>query len=392
MDRLSGVLRLSRLETVISGPGQIRALGAEAASRNLNRVLVVTGRTLGASPLLDQVSGSLGERCAGVFAGIGEHAPAANVRALIEEVRRVQADALVSFGGSSVADAVKITVASVLADRDLTREATKVSYDDTDIKPNGRLLANIVVPTTLSAGEYSFGAATTDDQGRKGSIIDPRIGAVVAIHDPELTLATPDRLWLSSGIKCLDHAVEAIYSAHSDSLTDALASNALRLLLKHLPFSTTTQGAARLEHRGHCQTAAFMSNYAAYNTRYGLSHATGHKIGPRWHVPHGITSCVSLPSGMRFMAEAAPRRFGLLADVLGVDSSLTEHTRAFACADRIEQFIRGLGLPTRLRELNVDKTELDEVVPALHAQMSLAGTIGRPVTMEEMSSVVHACW
>src|SRR5262245_2342128 len=80
MDRLTGVLRLSRLETVISGPGQIRALGAEAAARNLSKVLVVTGRTLGASPLIDKVSGSLGERCAGVFDSIGEHAPAANVR------------------------------------------------------------------------------------------------------------------------------------------------------------------------------------------------------------------------------------------------------------------------------------------------------------------------
>jgi alcohol dehydrogenase len=392
MDRVTGTLRLSRLETVISGPGQICALGAEAASRNLTRVLVVTGRTLGASPLIDKVTGSLGERCAGVFNGIGEHAPAANVRALLEEVRRAKVDALVSFGGGSVADAVKIAVASVLADRDLTREATKVSYNDTEISPNGRLLANIVVPTTLSAGEYSFGAATTDDQGRKGSIIDPRIGAVVAIHDAELTLATPDRLWLSSGIKCLDHTVEAIYSAHSDSLTDALASNALRLLLEHLPLSTTTEGGARLAHRTHCQTAAFMSNYAAFNTRYGLSHATGHKIGPRWHVPHGITSCISLPSGMRFMAEVAAQRFGLLADVLGVDSSLNERDRAYACADHVEQFITGLGLPTRLREFNVDKAELNDVVPALYDQMSLAGTIGRPVTMDEMRGVVHACW
>ena len=113
--------------------------------------------------------------------------------------------------------------------------------------------------TTLSAGEYSGGAATTDDHGRKGAIIDPRLGSLVAINDPDMTSATPPLLWASSGMKCLDPAIEALYSAQGDSFTDALASHALRLLLAHVPGSLSTARAERMSRRGWCQRAACLS-------------------------------------------------------------------------------------------------------------------------------------
>ena len=392
MDRLSGVLNLSRLEKILYGPGQVAAIGQELEARGLQRALVVTGRTLGNSPLLDTLVTALGDRCAGVFRGVAEHVQAPSVRALVSDIERTGADVLISFGGGSTTDASKVAIASVLADRDLTQEASTQFYQNTQIRTAGRQIAHFAVPTTLSAGEYSFGAATTDDQGRKGVIIDYRIGPTVVINDAEMAMATPDRLWLSSGVKCLDHAIEALYSAHGDTLTDALASNALRLLLENLAASVSTQGTERLSHRGLCQTAAFLSNYAASNTRYGLSHAVGHKIGPRWHVPHGVTSCIALPPSMRFMARVAPERFGSIAEILGVGHAQDKTARALECADKVADFIAGLGMPTRLQEFDVKKSDLDDVVPMLHDQMTQSGTIGRPVSIAEMSEVVHACW
>jgi alcohol dehydrogenase class IV len=94
------------------------------------------------------------------------------------------------------------------------------------------------------------------------------------------------------------------------------------------------------------------------------------------------------------MAEAAPERFGRIADTLGIDSTLDPSAIAAASADRLSAFIGGLGVPTRIRDLDlgVSEEDLDEVVPALHEQVSLSGTVGRPVTVEEMSAVVHGCW
>jgi alcohol dehydrogenase class IV len=116
----AGEFSFTRLEKVIFGAGSIAKVGQELDRRGLTRAVVVTGKSLGASSLLDQVTGALGARCAGVFKGISQHVPMQSVRALTEELRRLAADAVVSFGGGSPIDAGKVAIASILNGRDMT--------------------------------------------------------------------------------------------------------------------------------------------------------------------------------------------------------------------------------------------------------------------------------
>src|SRR5712672_986018 len=113
----------TRLERIAFGPGKITTLGAELERMGATRALVVTGKTLGASPLLERVTAAMGPHCAGVFAGVGQHVPASSVRALVAEAERVSADALVAFGGGSPIDACKVAAASLLNRRDMTLAA-----------------------------------------------------------------------------------------------------------------------------------------------------------------------------------------------------------------------------------------------------------------------------
>ena len=83
MEAPVGEVNLSRLERVISGPGKIEAPANELDRRNLKRAIVVTGKTLGKSPLLAKVTGALGARCACVFTGVRQHVPISAVRELI---------------------------------------------------------------------------------------------------------------------------------------------------------------------------------------------------------------------------------------------------------------------------------------------------------------------
>ena len=112
----AGEFSFTRLEKVIFGGGSIAKVGQELDRRGLTRAVVVTGKSLGASGLLDQVTGALGARCAGVFKGISQHVPMQSVRALTEELRRLEADVVASFGGGSPIDASKVAIASILLD------------------------------------------------------------------------------------------------------------------------------------------------------------------------------------------------------------------------------------------------------------------------------------
>ena len=114
MDPVTGEFNFTRLEKVTFGPGKAASLGPELERRGLKRALIVTGKTLGGSRLLDKVTAAAGSRLAGVFKGASQHVPSHTVAALVEEYKRSGADCMVSFGGGSPIDTVKVAAKRIL--------------------------------------------------------------------------------------------------------------------------------------------------------------------------------------------------------------------------------------------------------------------------------------
>jgi alcohol dehydrogenase class IV len=384
---------LTRLEKVVSGAGAIQKIGEELARRGVGRALVVTSASLGRSRLLDRVRGALGSRCTAVYAGAAQHAPAGRVRELSATLERSGSDAVVSFGGGSVIDSAKVAVASRLNSRDMTREAGALDFARAFTGASGPGFVHIAVPTTLSAGAFTPGGGVTDEETRvKRAVIDARLQPCVVIHDPELCVETPDELWISTGIRVLDHAIEAIYSKRAHPLSSALAVRAIRMIVEHLPQSlgSTT---SHIEHRGECLDAAWLSLFGAFSTGLGLSHAVGHQIGPAWNVPHGVTSCIALVPAMRFMAGVAPQRFADVAEGLRVAFVPSrEREGALHCAEAVRAFIARFPVPTKLRELGVERSRLYDVAEAVGAELELFDAMDRSVTVEEIRGLLDGAY
>ncbi|MGH9686931.1 MAG: iron-containing alcohol dehydrogenase [Candidatus Acidiferrales bacterium] len=364
---------MSRLERVIAGPGKVSDLGAELERRGLHRAIVVTGKTLGSSPLLEKVTSAIGARCVGVFRGAKQHVPWSSVHQLRAEIERLHADSLISFGGGSPIDTCKVASYAFLPSRELV---------------------HIAVPTTLSAGEYTHAGGVTDETTLvKSGVSDPRLQARTIFNDPELTLETPNRLWVATGMRSLDHAIECIYAIRHHLLSDTLASKAISLLLEHLSPSINDNRVEQIPHRGYCQMAAWFSIFGSMNTRFGISHLLGHQIGPRWNVPHGITSCITLPHAMRFMAGIAPERFGPIAAGFDLPFEPTKaKAAALACADSAANFIAQFDVPHTLKDAGVPRNELHEIVGPVAHELERSGTIDRPVTEREIQSLLEASY
>ena len=110
--------------------------------------------------------------------------------------------------------------------------------------------------TTLSAAEYTHAGGVTDETTKiKGGVWDPRVLPRTVINDPLLALETPDWLWVTTGMRALDHAIECAYAIRHQPISDALAAKSISLMVKHLPASIRAEGSARVAHRGHCQFA-----------------------------------------------------------------------------------------------------------------------------------------
>src|SRR5260370_5686314 len=147
MDKTTGEYHFTRLETVVFGAGKVEALGRELSRRGAKRALIVTGKTLGHSKLLDKVKRAAGSTLAGVFTGAAQHVPSQTVTELVAEARRVGADALVSFGGGSPIDTVKNAAWHLMGGRAGSRTMDFASAATTS--GSGGVILHIAKPTPL---------------------------------------------------------------------------------------------------------------------------------------------------------------------------------------------------------------------------------------------------
>jgi alcohol dehydrogenase class IV len=319
----SGTHTFLPTERVHFGAGSLAKLEEEARIRD--RAFVVTGRSLyEGTDLVRRVEVLLGEKHAGTYPGMGQHTPGSAVQRAAGEARN--ADLLVSVGGGSVIDGTKAV-------------ARELGYP-----------TQVAVPTTLSGAEWAHRVGVTDEsKGRKGGFADPTAVPPVVILDPEATLFTPERLWLSSGIRALDHAVEGFLFGGAHPVTDVTGLEGARRLMEYLPRSREEPG--NVEVRLELQLAAWLSYFGPYNTPMGLSHQLGRRIGASYQVPHGVTSCITLAPTLDLVRDRVPEdRWRSLEVSLGGEP-----------AGRVFTLVEDLNLPGRLRDVGVPEEDLQTI-------------------------------
>jgi alcohol dehydrogenase class IV len=190
----------------------------------------------------------------------------------------------------------------------------------------------------------------TDEAARKkAGFADPRAVPPVVILDPETTIHTPEKLWLSTGIRALDHAIEGFLYGGAHPITDVTGLEGARRLLENLPRSRREPEdlGIRLE----LQLAAWLSYFGPMNTPMGLSHELGRRIGASYEVPHGITSCITLAPSLEVVRERIPgERWRELSSALGGEPP-----------ERVAALVEELGLPDSLREVGVPEVDLESI-------------------------------
>ena len=309
----TGVFAYSNPRSVHWGPGSVAQLGAEVQRLEAQRVALVTTRSL-----LSSVERLPLQPAATVL--IGQHAPMSQIDAGVETASSSEVDAIVSFGGGSAIDAAKII-------------SLRLARGD------GRAVPHIAIPTTLSVAELAAGAGYTNEAGDKAGMRDPRLMAHTVIYDAELTLATPIPLWLSTGIRALDHAVEGFIAEGDHPFNDVMSLEAIRRLLDSLPRAKASP--RDVDVRTENQLAAWFSFTLPGASAAGLSHTMGKQIGARHGIPHGVTSCLLLPHVMRYLAPRMPNRFAALPS-----------------ADDVYRLTASLGLPQHIAAYGIGEPEL----------------------------------
>lgn len=360
-------------DIVVSGGGSYERVPELVEQLHGRRVVAVTNRSVAeSSPLLDDLSQRLGPTLVGSFAACREHSPSSSVDAVAETLARSQADVVIGVGGGSVCDAIKAATVSLAG-------------------PAG-VIAHIAVPTTLSGAEFTIGIGVTDeDGGPKKVTTDPRAIPRAVVLDPSVTAWTPPRLWAATGVKAIDHAMEAIWCRRPHPLMTTLAAEGLQRLSQSLVASLDVED---VRARADCQIGAWMSIVRPGRSAIRLSHLLAHQVGACWGIPHGLTSAVLLPSVMRYLAPVTLDAQAVIARAMGVEPGDDAAGTAERAVVLLEEMLGRLDLPTRLRDVvGPDAVSQDVVAAAAFEEAEyLDSTYDLPLGRASVSRLLDLAW
>jgi alcohol dehydrogenase class IV len=364
----------------IFGAGSSKGIGDEVRRLGASSVLLVTDEFMlssGPAEQLKQAITAAGLRCA-VFADVQPDPTDVNVAGGLEAVRESEPDVVVAIGGGSVLDAAKMIAV-------LVNNTEPVRHYRGYHQITNAGLPLIAVPTTAGTGSEATRVAviTDTEQDEKLMILDGNLVPTVAIVDYELSATMPPALTAFVGIDTLTHGIEAYVSTLANPITDALAISCVRLVGENLERAWSDGRDA--DARAGMAYAAYLGGAAFANASVGLVHGMSRPIGAVFHVPHGLSNAVLLPTVTRFSLSGRLERYAELSRVLGFAASGDEDS---AATDRLVEGLialnERLGVP-RLGALeHLELGRFDASVAKMAADALASGSADRnPVVPSE---------
>ena len=357
-------------------PGALENLRQLGASHPI----IVTDGPTEARGVADEVRRRLGNDAVHVFAGIEPEPTEAQIRAGVQELEHLDADAIIAVGGGSVLDGAKAMrlfhESPQLSVRELSLpflDARKRITSFPQVKHAMRLVA---IPTTAGTGSEVSPAAVISVGQRKVTLVDYSLVPDMAIVDPLLTVSMPPEITADTGIDALTHALEAAVSIFASPFTDAFCMQAVNLILGALP--RACRDGSDLEARTAMANAATIAGLAFSNAFVGLNHALAHAVGARFGIAHGRANAIFLPHVLRYNASlpskfmpapgysayVAPEKYAQIAWILGIGgkSEASRRERLFA---RVDELLAEVGEPRSLAEVGVAREEFEAALPDL---------------------------
>lgn len=352
---------------------------------NHKKAFIVTDRTLAELGYTHHVTKVLEEIGIDfrIFSEVGVDPTLSSTQMGAAAMREYKPDVIIALGGGSAMDAAKIMW--------VLYEYPEIRFKDLamrfmDIRkrifafPKMGIKAKFVAVAT-SAGTGSevtpFSVITDDETGIKYPLADYELTPNVAINDPELMLTMPKGLTVASGIDVFTHAIESYVSVFATSYTKPHSLEAMKLVLKWLPESVEL-GAAAIKAKEHMANASCIAGMAFANAFLGICHSLAHKLGGKFHIPHGIANALLLTEVIRFNSTDAPTKMGVFPQYRYPDAAnryakaadfLNLTTEKMSKEEKVEKFIEAfedlkekIGVPKSIKEWGVSEKDFLEAV------------------------------
>ena len=349
---------------ILFGTGGAKSVPSLLEGYGIRRPALVCGKSFLQSDAAESLmSRRSPTKLAGIFSDIQPNPTLMNVDICADFLRKNDVDGVIAAGGGSVLDCAKA--------------ATVLAVTDNNIKPyfDGKKsftvggLPLIALPTTAGTGSEVTCISVLTDMDKKAPVAAPWLYPRCAVVDPLLTLSVPKEVTAASGIDALSHALEALWSVHHRTACDALAIEAVGLILKNIEAAYSTPD--NLEARAALSEGALLAGLSFSQTKTAGVHACSFPLTTRYGLSHGAACAFTLAAFTRLNADAEDGRLHRLSKRLGFQD-------AFALADEINRLNGALNLPRTLAQAGIP----EEDIPSLAADCLHPNIKNNPVAMD----------
>lgn len=381
--------KFNTTSSIVFGANTLQQLGTLALDHMGKRIALITDAGLVKTGMVAQAVASLesqGIACAvfdGVLADPAEHI----ILDAVEKMRQFGATAVVGIGGGSSLDVAKL-VAILLAGEQKLESLYGIN------QVTGSRLPLLLIPTTAGTGSEvtPISIITTGSHEKKG-VVSPKLLPDIALLDPILTLGLPPHVTAATGVDAMVHAIESYTSvnANNNPISKGLAIQALVLLSKNI--RTAVKEPGNVEARSGMLLGSMLAGQAFANSPVAAVHALAYPLGGHYGIPHGLSNALMLPQVLRFNAKACAESYAELAPYIvpalqpGSVESLCEQLIL-----SIESLITAIGLPNRLKDMNIPESACSDLASDAMKQARLLVNNPREVTLGDALHMYQTAW
>eukprot|EP00438_Fugacium_kawagutii_P000218 Skav212263 [mRNA] locus=scaffold732:57377:58669:- [translate_table: standard] len=329
---------------------QIKGLGQKKALIVTDTVLVKLGAVKALTDVLDDAGIDYA-----IYDGCLPNPTVAQVDVGVKVLKDNNCDFVVSFGGGSPHDCAKaISMLSV-------NGGSIKDYEGVD-KSTKPMLPLVAVNTTAgTAAEMTRFCIITDEERHvKMALVDWRLTPTLAVNDPKLMVGMPKSLTAATGMDALTHAIEAYVSTASNSITDASALHAIKLIATYLP--QAVEDGKNMKARDMMASAEFLAGMAFNSAGLGYVHAMAHQLGGFYNAAHGVCNAVLLPVVQKYNSKYVPELFIDIAHAMGFTELGQDKAKAVEVVlTAIIELNKKLDIPPNIRELGARVEDFEQL-------------------------------
>ena len=372
------------------GAGASQEIPNVLASLGCQRPLIITDKMMVQLGYAGRIQESLSGQqiAADVFDDTVPEPTVSSIQAGVEKARHGDYDCIIALGGGSPIDSAKAI--AILAKHGGKMQDYK--FPRMVIEAG---LPIIAIPTTAGTGSEvtRFTIITDETSDEKMLCVGIGFMPVATLIDYDLTLSLPPRISADTGIDALTHAIEAYVSKKANPYSDSQALSAMRLLGPNLRrvYHDGTDKAAREA----MMLGSTLAGVAFSNASVALVHGMSRPIGAAFHVPHGLSNAMLLPSVTAFSIPAAAERYADCARAMGV---ATEQDSTAQANDKLLLELRAINdeleVPTPA-QFGIERQAFFELITTMSEQALASGSPAnnpQVPSVEQVAEIYKQLW